>query len=59
MKPKHKKNPRFRTEMGAFLNILANPTEVDTIWGNQLKAAGVNALSSMRIKRHVVVFIFL
>ena len=35
MKPKHKKNPRFRTEMGAILDILANPTEVNTIWGNK------------------------
>lgn len=26
MKPKHKKKPRFRTEMGAFLDILVEVT---------------------------------
>ena len=40
MKPKHKKNPRFRTEMGAFLDILVEVTgfEPATFWSRTKRA---------------------
>ena len=40
MKPKHKKNPRFRNEMGAFLDILVEVTgfEPATFWSRTKRA---------------------
>ena len=40
MKPKHKENPRFRTEMGAILDILVEVTgfEPATFWSRTKRA---------------------
>ena len=40
MKPKHKKNPRLRTEMGAILDILVEVTgfEPATFWSRTKRA---------------------
>ena len=49
MKPKHKKNPRFRTEMGAFLDILVEVTgfEPATFWSRTKRATKLRYTSKM------------
>ena len=49
MKPKHKKNPQFRTEMGAILDILVEVTgfEPATFWSRTKRATKLRYTSKM------------
>ena len=53
MKPKHKKNPRFRTEMGAFSDILVEVTgfEPATFWSRTKRATKLRYTSKKRANR--------
>ena len=53
MKSKHKKNPRLRTEMGAFLDILVEVTgfEPATFWSRTKRATKLRYTSKKRASK--------